>query len=107
MFCVRVAVLGGGGAEFTGDPESLAGVQRALDVDILISGHTHKHEVYQYHNKYFINPGSTTGAFSPFTSDVIPSFVLMAIKGAKVVTYVYELKDGELNVSKSEFVKQK
>jgi vacuolar protein sorting-associated protein 29 len=39
-------------------------------------------------------------------SDVIPSFVLMAIKGNKVVTYVYELKDGEVSVSKSEFTKQ-
>jgi hypothetical protein len=29
----------------------------------------------------------------------------MAIKGNKVVTYVYELKDGEVNVSKSEYVK--
>ena len=39
-------------------------------------------------------------------SDVVPSFVLMAIKGNKVVTYVYELKDNEVSVSKSEFTKQ-
>jgi hypothetical protein len=51
--------------------------------------------------------GSATGAFSAFSSDVVPSFVLMAIKGHKVVTYVYELRDGEVNVSKSEFIKQK
>jgi hypothetical protein len=38
--------------------------------------------------------------------NVIPSFVLMAVKGNKVVTYVYELKDNEVNVSKSEFVKK-
>ena len=31
-----------------GDPESLANLQRQLDVDILISGHTHKHEVSFY-----------------------------------------------------------
>lgn len=41
----------------------------------------------------------------PVCSDVVPSFVLMAVKGNKVVTYVYELKDGEVAVSKSEFVK--
>ena len=51
--------------------------------------------------------GSATGAYSAFSSGVVPSFVLMAIKGSKVVTYVYELRDGEVNVSKSEFIKQK
>jgi len=57
--------------------------------------------------KYIINPGSCTGAYSGIGGESIPSFVLMAIKGSKVVTYVYELKDGEVNVSKSEFIKQK
>jgi predicted phosphodiesterase len=28
-----------------GDPESLANLQRQMDVDILITGHTHKNEV--------------------------------------------------------------
>ena len=41
------------------------------------------------------------------TRKLIPSFVLMAVKGNKVVTYVYELRDGEVNVSKSEFTKKK
>ena len=89
-----------------GDPESLALIQRQLACDILITGHTHKNEVYEYERKYIINPGSATGAFSSHTAVVIPSFVLMAIKGSKVVTYVYELREGEVNVSKSEFVKQ-
>lgn len=31
----------------------------------------------------------------------------MAIKDDKVVTYVYELRDGEVKVSKSEHVKSK
>jgi len=89
-----------------GDPESLANLQRKLDVDILITGHTHKNEVYEYEGKYIINPGSVTGAYSAYTTTVIPSFVLLAVKGPKVVTYVYELRDGEVNVSKSEFVKK-
>lgn len=89
-----------------GDPEALANLQRKLDVDILVTGHTHKNEVYEYEKKYIINPGSVTGAYSAHTSAVIPSFVLMAVKGPKVVTYVYELRDGEVNVSKSEFTKK-
>ena len=47
-----------------GDTESLALVQRQLDVDILITGHTHKFEAFEHENKFYINPGSATGAYS-------------------------------------------
>ena len=50
-----------------GDMESLAAVQRELDCDILVSGHTHANKITTYDGKYFINPGSVTGAFSPIT----------------------------------------
>jgi vacuolar protein sorting-associated protein 29 len=49
-----------------GDAHSLAVVQRQLDVDILISGHTHRNEVNEYEGKWFINPGSITGAYRYF-----------------------------------------
>ncbi|KAI8442481.1 hypothetical protein MSG28_005973 [Choristoneura fumiferana] len=55
-----------------GDEESLALVQRQLDVDILISGHTHR------------NP--------------TPSFVLMDIQSSTVVTYVYKLLGDEVKL---------
>jgi vacuolar protein sorting-associated protein 29 len=90
-----------------GDPEGLALIQTKLGVDILISGHTHKQEVYECNGKYFVNPGSATGAYSPLDTNIVPSFVLMAIKDDKVVTYVYELYDGEVKVSKSEHCKSK
>jgi vacuolar protein sorting-associated protein 29 len=45
------------------DAHSLAMIQRQMDVDILISGHTHKNEVNEYEGKWFINPGSITGAY--------------------------------------------
>ncbi len=48
-----------------GDMASLALLQRQLDVDILISGHTHKFEAFENENKFYINPGSATGAYSP------------------------------------------
>jgi vacuolar protein sorting-associated protein 29 len=46
-----------------GDAHSLAMVQRQLDVDILITGNTHRNEVNEYEGKWFINPGSITGAY--------------------------------------------
>ena len=48
-----------------GETESLAMVQRQLDVDILITGHTHKFEAFEHENRFYINPGSATGAYSP------------------------------------------
>lgn len=46
-----------------GDTESLAMVQRQLDVDILISGHTHRFEAFEHESKFYINPGSASGAY--------------------------------------------
>jgi vacuolar protein sorting-associated protein 29 len=91
-----------------GSTESLARLQREMDVDILITGHTHKNEVTEYEGKWFINPGSITGAYSSMTSDVTPSFILMIVKDDKVSTYVYELnkKTGKLDVAKVDFSKK-
>ena len=39
-------------------------LQRQMDVDILITGHTHRFEAFERDSKFFINPGSATGAFN-------------------------------------------
>uniref|UniRef100_A0A674AEN4 Vacuolar protein sorting-associated protein 29 n=1 Tax=Salmo trutta TaxID=8032 RepID=A0A674AEN4_SALTR len=72
-----------------GDMASLALLQRQLDVDILISGHTHKFEAFENENKFYINPGSATGAYNALESNIIPSFVLMDIQASTVVTSNY------------------
>lgn len=45
------------------EPLSLLAFAREIDVDILIWGGTHRVEAYTLDGKYFINPGSATGAF--------------------------------------------
>jgi vacuolar protein sorting-associated protein 29 len=42
----------------------------------------------------------------PRTSDPIPSFALMDIQGSVVVTYVYQLIEGEVRVEKIEWRKE-
>ena len=49
-----------------GDVESMKCYQRELGCDILVSGHTHQPSVEKIEGKYFVNPGSATGAFSPY-----------------------------------------
>ena len=92
---------------FQGSPDALALIQRQLDVDILISGHTHKFECYEHENKFYINPGSATGAFSALDTNIIPSFVLMDIQSSTVVTYVYQLDlaTQEVKVERIEYKK--
>jgi predicted phosphodiesterase len=60
-----------------GEPDSLALIQRQLDVDILISGHTHKFEAYEQENKFYINPGSATGAYNPLDTYVVTYIYLI------------------------------
>ncbi|XP_059442944.1 vacuolar protein sorting-associated protein 29 [Corylus avellana] len=88
-----------------GDLDSLAMLQRQLDVDILVTGHTHQFTAYKHEGGVVINPGSATGAYSSITYDVNPSFVLMDIDALRVVVYVYELIDGEVKVDKIDFKK--
>lgn len=87
------------------DPEALALVQRQLDVDILISGHTHKFEAYEHENRFYINPGSATGAYNALETTITPSFVLMDIQSTIVVTYVYQLIGDEVKVERIEYKK--
>ena len=81
----------------------MASIQRQLDVDLMISGHTHQQSVTQYDGKYFINPGSVTGAYSPMNADSKPSFILMAVQGDDIVIFMYQLLDGEVDIKSLEF----
>lgn len=111
----RIGVIHGHQILPWGDHLSLASVRRKLNVDVLISGHTHRNEVVEHDGHYHINPGSITGAFSECSSmakkaddgslSVSPSFVLLAVQGSKVICYVYELIDGDVQVFKTEFSK--
>lgn len=89
-----------------GDVESLAMLQRQLDVDILVTGHTHQFKAYKHQGRLLLNPGSATGAYSSLGIEANPSFVLMDVDGPRVVVYVYELvDDGEVKVDKIEYRK--
>ena len=83
-----------------GDMDALAMLQRQLDVDVLVTGHTHQFKAYKYEDRLLVNAGSATGAYSPVTPDARPSFLIMDIDGPRIVGYVYELVDGEVKVDK-------
>lgn len=92
-----------------GDPDALLIAARQMDVDVLCWGGTCKFEAYEMEGKFFVNPGSATGADSWMDETLgeseeedanTPSFVLMDVQGDVLVLYVYQLKtDAEGNES--------
>jgi len=139
---LKIGVIQGHQAVPSGDTDALASIARKLDVDVLISGGTHRFEAFEYEGRFFVNPGSATGAYcgnwsakdeKPAEGDSekegepdkekdaekasaqlppsldpptpTPSFALLDIQGAVIVTYVYQLQDGEVKVEKIEYRK--
>lgn len=89
-----------------GDKEALGMWQRQLGVDVLVYGHTHQSKTFEFGGSYFINPGSVTGAFSPFESEVQPSFVLADVQGTSMTLFIYQMEGNELKVKKKEWTKR-
>ncbi|KAK3387070.1 vacuolar protein sorting-associated protein 29 [Podospora didyma] len=78
------------------EPDLLLAEANKLDVDVLCWGGTHKFECFEYMDKFFVNPGSATGAFTtgwmPDDEEVVPSFCLMDVQGISLTLYVYQLR---------------
>lgn len=79
-----------------GDADSLLIAARHMDVDVLLWGGTHRFEAYELEGKFFVNPGSATGAMGTGWwaegEEPVPSFCLMDVQGDVLVLYVYQLK---------------
>ncbi|KAI9835571.1 MAG: hypothetical protein M1819_002022 [Sarea resinae] len=79
-----------------GDADSLLIAARQMDVDVLLWGGTHRFEAYELEGKFFVNPGSATGAVSTAWwgegEEPVPSFCLMDVQGDVLVLYVYQLR---------------
>ena len=99
----RIGLVHGHQVIPNGDPDALNRLQRKLEVDILISGHNHRHLVTKSSAGLQINPGSATGAYSvqsSLESPPIPSFVLLDLEGTKATVYTYTLQEGKVKVDK-------
>jgi len=88
-----------------GDKEALSSYQRLLDCDVLVYGHTHIPSVESMENKYFINPGSVTGAYSSVTSEINPCFKVLSTQGKELTVFSYELEEDELRISQTQLYK--
>ena len=67
-----------------GDADALLIAARQMDVDVLLWGGTHRFEAFEMEGRFFVNPGSATGALStgywPEGEEPTPSFCLMDVR---------------------------
>jgi len=90
-----------------GDLTSLSSISKQLECDVLISGFTHVNGVYNFEGKWFINPGTISGAFSSLNNNPSPSFMLLFTVDDVAVLYLYELdvKNKNFEVKKIDLTK--
>jgi len=90
-----------------GDHSQLENLAIEKEYNILVSGHTHKEEIFLTEKGILlINPGSVTGAWS-FAASGIPSFILLCvdekIKGIIIKLFQIDKKSSEVIVLESRF----
>lgn len=66
---LKIGLLNGFQVIPKNDPLSLLNHARMMDADVLIYGSTHKVEAYTLDGKFFVNPGTGTGAYSTDSLD--------------------------------------
>ncbi len=90
-----------------GDRSQLELIAIEKSYNILISGHTHKEEVFLQKDILLLNPGSVTGAWS-FVASGNPSFITLSVVektgDISVVLYQYDIKATKFMDLKSYFV---
>lgn len=65
---IKIGIMHGHQIIPWGDAGSLSIAARQLDVDVLVTGHTHSFHAFEHEGRFFVNPGSATGAFTFYKS---------------------------------------
>jgi putative phosphoesterase len=91
-----------------GDKNQLESLALEKKYDILISGHTHKEEIFLTNKGILLlNPGSITGAWS-FVASGIPSFIVLSIdiktKDIDVNLFQLDKSANKVNENKAYFI---
>lgn len=90
----KIGLYHGTGIRPRGNPEQLSKIARELQVDVLVSGHTHAQSVRLYDEKLLLNPGSATGSWGGGPSTGIPSFQILEETNDKLKIISLALKSG-------------
>jgi len=86
----KVGLIHGSGVHPRGNPEQLVKIAQKMEVDILISGHTHAQSALVHNKVLLLNPGSATGCWGGGPATGLPSFqVLEELDDEIKITNIY------------------
>jgi hypothetical protein len=101
---LKIGIIHGHQIARRGDEFELAAMARELDVNVLISGHTHSPDIKLHEEPIdgrqalLLNPGSATGAWS-FVASMYPSYMVLDIEpeenGLILHLALHEIPEGE------------
>ncbi len=97
---IKVGVIHGDQVYPRGDRNQLKAIAKKLDVDLLISGHTHSYDVH-FSEVLLLNPGSATGVWGGGGGSLKPSFMILEVEDRMVVVNFYELSEEIVSETKS------
>ncbi|MHA1783766.1 MAG: YfcE family phosphodiesterase [Candidatus Helarchaeota archaeon] len=98
----RIGLIHGDIIHPRGNIKKLITVAHNLNVNVLVSGHTHADMVKFKDKVLLINPGSATAAWS-FVSSNVSSFIILEITSQSLMVYLYKLLFDKFNIEKYEF----
>ncbi len=87
---IKFGVFHGQGVYPRGNRKQLTEIALDMGVDVLITGHTHRSDVYKG-DVLILNPGSATGAWGGSSEGGNPSFIVLEVKG-EITVDLYEIR---------------
>ncbi len=92
---IRIGAIHGDGIYPRGNRKQLANIARKLDVNVLLSGHTHVPDIHFVKDKNILlaNPGSATGAWGGGGGTMKPSFITLDVEAKSINLRLYELEE--------------
>ncbi len=96
---IRFGVIHGHQVRPRGNIVQLTEIAKRMNVNILISGHTHSPFIKIFNNVLHINPGSLTGAWGGGGGSGIPSMIILTLYENGVEVRHYELRRGKISLN--------
>lgn len=106
---LKIGIIHGDQIYPRGDERKLLNKAIENDLDVIISGHTHRLSIKEkkVHNKkvLLLNPGSATGVWSGGNASFIPSFIDITVSNEKIEGRALELYGRRFNITYFSFIK--
>ncbi len=106
---LKIGIIHGDQIYPRGDERKLLNKAIENDLDVIISGHTHRLSIKEkkIHNKkvLLLNPGSATGVWSGGNASFIPSFIDITVSNEKIEGRALELYGRRFNITYFSFIK--